>query len=147
MIPFRRFLAVAALLVLLWPTSVPAQQMAKEQGDLQGNSEFTGKIQSAAGKSIEGAVGGLVIGAALGWIGAVTFAGFLHPWAGLASGLGIAAAAQIGDMVESLLKRDTARKDSAVTMNIPGHGGVLDRFDSILFAAPPFYYVLKAVYL
>jgi len=98
-------------------------------------------------KSVEGAIGGLAAGGLLGWLGAATFAGFLPGWAGAALGLVIAAAAQVGDMVESLLKRDTARKDSAVTMSIPGHGGVLDRFDSILFAAPVLYYILKAIYL
>ncbi len=98
-------------------------------------------------KSVEGAIGGLVAGAVLGGVGALTFADFLPLWLGVGTGLVIAAAGQTGDMVESLLKRDTARKDSAVAMSIPGHGGVLDRFDSALFAAPVFYYIVKAVFL
>lgn len=55
MSPFRRFLVGLTILACLWPVGVPAQQMAKEQGDLQGNSEFAGKIQAADGKSVEGA--------------------------------------------------------------------------------------------
>ncbi|MGD8394659.1 MAG: phosphatidate cytidylyltransferase [Candidatus Eiseniibacteriota bacterium] len=98
-------------------------------------------------KSVEGAIGGLVVGALLGALATFGFARFLDPWFGALLGLALAAAGQVGDMVESLLKRDTARKDSAVTMAIPGHGGVLDRFDSVLFAAPVFYYILKAIYL
>ena len=51
--------------------------------------------------------------------------------------------AQVGDLVESLLKRDAAHGDSSNL--IPGHGGVLDRFDSLYFAAPMVYYYLQIV--
>ena len=49
--------------------------------------------------------------------------------------------AQVGDLVESLIKRDAQIKDTA--SHIPGHGGILDRFDSVLFVAPFVYYFLR----
>lgn len=97
-------------------------------------------------KSIEGAVGGLLAGGLLGWLGGITFCPF-GSGRGVLLGLLIAVSGQIGDLVESLLKRDAACKDSAAAMTIPGHGGVLDRFDSILFAAPALYYVLRGILL
>ena len=56
-------------------------------------------------------------------------------------GLGVAIFAPIGDLVESILKRSYEIKDSGKLF--PGHGGVLDRFDSLLFAVPVVFYLLK----
>jgi phosphatidate cytidylyltransferase len=89
-------------------------------------------------KTREGAVGGLVAAALAGWLCARGFAGFITPAAGIGLGVVGGVAALLGDLVESLIKRDAGTKDTAEL--IPGHGGVLDRFDSLLFVVPVFYY-------
>ncbi len=83
-------------------------------------------------KTIEGLAGGLVlatIGAGLG-----TALVGLDPWHPLLIGPLVGLTAQVGDLAESMLKRAAARKESGFL--IPGHGGILDRLDSFLFAAP-----------
>lgn len=93
------------------------------------------------GKTIEGLLGGLVV--------APIAAAALAPW-GLPDapwylaaivGLVLAAFGVGGDLFESLLKRSAGMKDSSTL--IPGHGGVLDRIDAYLFAAPAFYLLLR----
>jgi phosphatidate cytidylyltransferase len=89
--------------------------------------------QVSPGKTISGSIGGLI---GSGLTGLATFAVFaLGPWwIGLAVGAVIGLSGQVGDLCESFLKRQTGRKDSGAV--IPGHGGVLDRIDALLFALP-----------
>jgi phosphatidate cytidylyltransferase len=91
-------------------------------------------------KTVEGVIGGAVVAAAAGalLIGALG----RPPVAGLVLGLALASAAQAGDLAESMLKRAAGAKESGRL--IPGHGGLLDRVDSFLFAAPvAFFYVVS----
>jgi phosphatidate cytidylyltransferase len=84
-------------------------------------------------KSQEGAFGGLVASMAVGAICFQSF-GLGDWWTGLAAGAVIGLAGQIGDLAESVLKRHAGVKDSGSV--IPGHGGILDRIDALLFAFP-----------
>ena len=102
------------------------------------------------GKTVEGAIGGLVVAIAGAWI-YVQF--LLEPFAKLSLaptgilifGLAIAVVGQVGDLAESLLKRDAGVKDSSRLL--PGHGGILDRFDSLLFVLPVAFMLLSHLLL
>jgi phosphatidate cytidylyltransferase len=95
-------------------------------------------------KSVEGAAGGLV-GALVGaFLCRVTFFAELNVMDCFYIALAGGSLAQVGDLFESLLKRSCGVKDSGTI--IPGHGGMLDRLDSILFAAPLIYYYALIVF-
>ncbi len=94
-------------------------------------------------KTWEGLVGGVVASLAAAAASKPVFA-LPFGWADMAVlGVILAVAAPVGDLVESLVKRDTRVKDSSSL--IPGHGGALDRTDSLLYAAPPVLGYLLAV--
>ena len=83
-------------------------------------------------KTLEGLAGGLLTGTLAAGLGAWLVG--LEPWHPLLIGPLVGIAAQAGDLAESLVKRAAGRKESGSL--IPGHGGMLDRIDSFLFAAP-----------
>lgn len=123
-----------ALLVFagVWATD----SMAYFVGTLFGRHKL--KPSLSPRKSVEGAVGGLLGGVLAAWLVGLP----LGLPAGLRLGLGLAVAVfgQVGDLAESALKRHAGMKDSG--HSLPGHGGLLDRFDSTLLGAPLIYYVL-----
>lgn len=95
------------------------------------------------GKTVEGAIGG-VFGSLVGiFVARAVIAPYLTVVESVGLAIGASVVGQLGDLCESMIKRDVKIKDSSRT--IPGHGGVLDRFDSLLFTAPLIYYVLKYV--
>lgn len=94
-------------------------------------------------KSIEGSLGGL-LGACLGvWLAAALFLPGYGSGQIILTGLLLGVAGQVGDLFESLLKRACGVKDSGGIF--PGHGGVLDRLDSLLFAFPLAFYLARLI--
>lgn len=113
--------------VLLWANDT----FAYLTGRLLGKHKLFERI--SPGKTIEGSLGGMV----LTMVGVAVFSHFVD-WLpmGVAVGMGLVAVVfgTLGDLCESMLKRQAGVKDSGRL--IPGHGGILDRFDSLLFALP-----------
>ena len=112
---------------LLWANDI----FAYLTGKMVGKHKLFSRI--SPGKTIEGSLGGLAFTV-------VAMAVFAHysDWLPIAAGVGMAAISVVfgtlGDLSESMLKRQAGVKDSGKL--IPGHGGILDRFDSILFSVP-----------
>lgn len=120
-------------LLLTWATDIGAFVVGRSVGGR--------KLLPAVspGKTVSGAIGGLIASVLVTWL---YMAFVLRPAAQLAMtwrgvvlfGLLISVAAQLGDLVESMLKREAGVKDSSTLL--PGHGGVLDRLDSLFFVLP-----------
>lgn len=108
-------------------------------GSTMGRSALMPRI--SPNKTMEGLVGGMIACVIMG----VIVVNFVSGWKegsltdGLLLGLVIAIVAPLGDLVESMIKRDLGIKDFGALL--PGHGGVMDRFDGFLFALPAAYYV------
>ena len=122
------------IIVLVWGADV----LAYVVGSLLGRHRLAQTV--SPGKSVEGAVAAVVFAAASGvlvshWIVVAWWAG------GILGGM-LAAAGLVGDLWESLLKRGAQVKDSGGA--VPGHGGLLDRFDSLLLAAPVAFWLFSA---
>lgn len=131
---------VAMPILLTWATDTGAYFVGKTIGKRK-------LIPSVSpGKSVEGAIGGLVLTVII----SVVYARFLlQPYSGLGLsvskailfGVIISITAQVGDLVASLMKRDAGVKDSSKIL--PGHGGIVDRFDSLFFVMPVAFLLLN----
>ncbi|MBQ3287007.1 MAG: phosphatidate cytidylyltransferase [Firmicutes bacterium] len=122
----RQVGAMAWLLTVIWSTDTAAYEIGRRFGKHKLAPEISPH------KTWEGAVAGLVVGSILGMIAALitTDAGW---FAAFIVSLFISGVGQIGDLVESKVKRLAGVKDSGNLL--PGHGGILDRFDSLLLAS------------
>lgn len=131
------------LVLMMFGTVIAADTAAFYVGSLVGKRPLAPRL--SPNKTVAGAVGGLA--------GAVAAAMLIRQgfWPGLAlghaAGLGalLGAAAIVGDLSESALKRAAGAKDTSALL--PGHGGLLDRCDSLLFAAPLLYYYYEVFLL
>ena len=90
-------------------------------------------------KTWEGFAGSTAACLIAGWL-CVTYLLHGHPWQGVLTGAAVVLAATLGDLVESMIKRDLDIKDMGTLL--PGHGGVLERLDSLLVAAPVVWFLL-----
>ena len=92
-------------------------------------------------KSVEGGIGGLVGSILAVFLCRATFLPEIGLFEAVGIGVLLGVAGQLGDLFESLLKRSCGVKDSGWL--VPGHGGILDRLDSLLFAFPLVYYIAR----
>lgn len=135
-------LLLAVPILLTWANDTSAYFL----GNRFGRRKLMARV--SPGKSVEGAVGALIVTILLAlpvlW-GANVYMKLFDLADAMAVGALIGVAAPCGDLVESSFKRDVGVKDSSRL--IPGHGGVLDRFDSLLVTVPVFYYYVHGVVL
>ena len=107
-------------------------------GKLFGRTPLASNI--SPNKTVEGSLGALLVSFALPFIFQFTFPSFSTGQL-LLTGLIIGVGSQFGDLAVSVIKRDLGVKDMGVS--IPGHGGVLDRIDSLILVAPLFFHMVR----
>lgn len=136
--PLEGRLLVLYPLVVIWASDTAAYFAGKRFG----RTRMAPRV--SPGKTVEGGVAGLAAAVVAG-----TLAGFVmrdlasfpvSPAIGALVGLALGVGGQLGDLAESLLKREAGVKDSGTLL--PGHGGVLDRFDALFFSLPLAYVLL-----
>lgn len=124
------------LFIMIWVLDTGAYAVGKKFGRLKLAASVSPK------KTVEGAVGGVVTGVLSAIIMRALFMKHLMPVSeAVLLGVLISVVSQFSDLAESVIKRDVGVKDSANLL--PGHGGMLDRFDSFLLGAPLLYYYLS----
>lgn len=130
-IPFDSTKAIWLVLLVTWATDIGAFFVGNKFGKRKLSSK-------SPNKSLEGAFGGIISSVMVVFIYTMTIGSFSLSW--LFYAIVISIIAMFGDLFESSLKRFSGVKDTAEL--IPGHGGLLDRIDSLLFSAAFTYYFL-----
>jgi phosphatidate cytidylyltransferase len=125
---------IVFLYLVIWASDTGAYYI----GSSLGKHKLYPKISPK--KSVEGLIGGMLAAAGVALLCRAWFLPAVGVLEAAVLGLVLAVAGTLGDLVESLFKRSVGVKDSGNL--IPGHGGILDRMDSMLFAAPVLYYYL-----
>jgi phosphatidate cytidylyltransferase len=130
----------AALLIDVLVGTFVTDTAAYATGRMFGSHKFAPNL--SPNKTVEGLIGGFVIGTMGFW-----FAGLYQNWLSgtdaLIIGAAVAAIAPIGDLFESMLKRDLGKKDTGTLFG--PHGGILDRLDAVLFTVVVGYYLAQAL--
>lgn len=129
------------VLLLLLGTIVVSDTAQYYGGRAMGRRPLTPTISPK--KTLEGALAGVVFGSLVLPLAGGTLLPGAPPWALWLVGVVLVGLGIVGDLFESLIKRSAGAKDSSGL--IPGHGGVLDRVDSLLFAAPMYYGFLRSM--
>ncbi len=125
--------ALAGFLFMLWANDTGAYLV----GSLAGRTRLLPVI--SPGKTVEGLIGGGLAALGVAWAVSQADTGIAtRTW--MLSGAGVVVTATVGDLLESAWKRAAGVKDSGTIL--PGHGGILDRFDGMLLAAPVHWAVL-----
>ena len=135
-LPTHAQLACIAVLVTVFAADTGAYFV----GRLVGHHKLAPTI--SPGKTWEGLVAGFAAGVAASFF-ALYKRGYVPIWQSLVLGVVVVFASVVGDLYESAVKRDMQVKDTGRLLG--GHGGVLDRIDSLLFAGPAAYYLLVAL--
>ena len=147
-LPLSAMIGIRALtgargLFLLMTTVIVSDTMQYYSGRLLGRTPLAPRVSPK--KTIEGAIGGFLFGTAVFVFVGGVWLPQTPTMLRVVLGITIVALGIAGDLFESMLKRSANVKDSSTL--IPGHGGILDRIDALLFAAPVYYIVLKLVEL
>ena len=131
-------LLVLFVLLVTWASDAAAYYVGKTWG----SRPLAPRL--SPNKTVEGFLGGLVVAPVIAWIGHLWFLPVVTPVDCLILGILFTVLGLLGDLSESALKRQAGVKDSGAL--IPGHGGMLDRVDSLLLNAPVFYYYMAFVH-
>ena len=141
LILLRRLEYGIALIFFVFLVTWASDTAAYYVGSSFGTHKLTPRL--SPGKTIEGAIAGLVGSVMMACIAKFGFMPWLDLKDCLIVGLLLGSIGQAGDLFESRLKRHAGVKDSGTIL--PGHGGLLDRVDSLIFTAPVFYYYVVLI--